>query len=522
MRLSVLLQPVSPQRVIGPVPGNGGVVTDPEITSIHYRSDRVQPGGLFVAIRGAVRDGHDFIADALDRGAVAVVVDRPVSHPVIVAEVADTRAALAHLSARFYGYPARRLVMIGVTGTNGKTTTVALMERMLTAAGLETGVIGTENYRYLGRTLKNPLTTPESADLHRILKEMADACVTHVLMEVSSHALDQQRVAGVCFDVGVFTNLTRDHLDYHGDMDAYWACKKRLFTDHMGTDPGREAGKTVINCNDPHGAGLVRETLNAVCIPVGKKPDGVYAEDVRYAPEGLSGRIVMPNDTFSFTSPMVGHYSLENILCAVGGATALGLDGGAIQKGVNGFGGVPGRLERVPNRVQRFVFVDYAHTPDALENVLSTLKPISRGRLICVFGCGGDRDRSKRPIMGQIAVSLADRVVVTSDNPRSEDPGAIIREIEQGVRKYLERETDATETKTADGGSGYLIEPDRQRAIQAAVLGSARDDTILIAGKGSETYQILEDRAIDFDDRVEAGKALRELEKDQPAAMCAM
>ncbi|MDY6905298.1 MAG: UDP-N-acetylmuramoyl-L-alanyl-D-glutamate--2,6-diaminopimelate ligase [Thermodesulfobacteriota bacterium] len=522
MRLSVLLQSVLPSRVVGPAGGNGGVVSDPEITSVHYRSDEVLPGGLFVALRGTVNDGHAFIEDALERGAVAVVVDRPVSLPVIAAQVADTRHALAHIAARLYGRPARRLVMTGVTGTNGKTTTVALIEAILAEAGIKTGVIGTENYRYLGKIFKNPLTTPESADLHRILREMVDAGVTHVVMEVSSHALDQQRVTGICFDVGVFTNLTRDHLDYHGDMETYGACKERLFTDYMGLDPGKETGTAVINANDRFGADLLKRLGRQRCIGVGPATVAIHAADLLATAEGLAGRIITSGGTLTLASPLVGHYNLENILCAVGVGQALDIPVAAMENAINRFTGVPGRLERVPNRMERFVFVDYAHTPDALENVLRTLRSVTHGRLICVFGCGGDRDRTKRPIMGRIAATLADIVFVTSDNPRSEDPDAIIREIEEGIRAGSGHEENGMSVSEAQTRADYVIESDRRRAIQAAVLTSGRKDTILIAGKGSETYQILRDRTIDFDDRVEAGKALREIKNDTPGAMCAI
>jgi len=522
MRLSFLLQSVSPLRVTGAGLSNGGVLSDPEIASIHCRSGNVRPGGLFVAVRGQHADGHDFITDALDRGAAAIVAEHDEIPNAIVARVHDSRKALASLAAAFYGYPAQKLTMIGLTGTNGKTTTAAMIENILRAGGLAVGVIGTGNYRFAGKQYTNPLTTPESIDLQRILADMANAGVTHVVMEVSSHALDQARVAGCLFDVAVFTNLTQDHLDYHGTMAAYWESKRLLFTRYLSTGDDGRMPTAVINCNDEHGRQLRRDLDHIRLIPVGETGNSgaVSPREIRYAPEGITGKLATPRGELSISSSLCGHYNCENILCAVGVSIALGVADDVVCQGIETFPGVPGRLEKIGNNSGRTVFVDYAHTPDAIANVLSTVRAFTSGRLFCVFGCGGDRDRKKRPDMGRIAVSLADGVVITSDNPRSEEPGHIIEEILAGIGDLAERVSGAGELSSPEGGKRYLVEPDRSRAIMAAVLASRPGDTIVIAGKGSEPYQILKDRTVDFDDRLEAGKALRLLENIRRPALC--
>ncbi len=521
MRLSHLLQTVCPRRVTGNGLANGGVMSDPEVTSIHCRSANVRPGGVFVAVRGQHADGHDYIDDALARGAVAVVAEKADIPNTIVAEVEDSREALGLLSAAFYGHPARKLYMIGVTGTNGKTTTAALIESVLKAGRLETGVIGTENYRYLGKIHVNPLTTPASIDLQRILADMADAGVTHVVMEVSSHALDQKRVAGCIYDTAVFTNLTQDHLDYHGTMAAYWACKQLLFTTYLGDGRDKIQPAAVINCNDPWGRRMSEELQRVDVIPVGEI-DGcaVFPEEIQYSPDGISGTIVTPDGELFVDSPLCGHYNCENILCAVGVGVALGIDRQTVRSGIAAFAGVPGRLEKVPNRAGRHVFVDYAHTPDALANVLATVRAIVPRRLFCVFGCGGDRDRKKRPEMGRIAVTAADRVVVTSDNPRSEDPAAIIDDIVSGIGDRATAVADHEHLGRPGADKRYLVQSDRGRAITAAMLATRPGDAVVIAGKGSETYQILKDKTVDFDDRLEAARALRLLDNCRQPDMC--
>lgn len=504
MKLSELLTSVTVDAMMAPedAPSN------PEITAIGYRSQAMRPGGLFVAIPGERVDGHTYIEDAVARGAAAVVAERPSAAGVPVIVVADSRRALAQLASRFYNGPAERLVMIGITGTNGKTTTTYLLESILQSAGFSVGVIGTINYRFAGQVRKAPMTTPESLDLQGMLAEMVRAGVTHVVMEVSSHAIAMNRIAGCWLDAAVFTNLTQDHLDFHGDMEAYWAVKKKLFTRHLITGPKRDRAVAVINGNDPHGSALLRE-LNGRGLSVGSAATNrIHPRGIVHDPAGQRGDLVTPEGTLRFNSPLVGQYNLENILCAVGTAVALGIPLERIQAGIESLGAVPGRLEPVPSSSGKFVYVDYAHTPGALENVLACLRPLARGRIICVFGCGGDRDPGKRPQMGEIAARLSDLAIVTSDNPRTEKPTQIIDHILVGTRRAVDHVYTPAQLAEGFTRRGYAVEPDRRRAIALAVSAARAGDTILIAGKGHETYQILGDRTIDFDDRVEARRAL--------------
>lgn len=492
---------------------------DPDIASIHYHTGDVRTGGLFVAMPGLKADGHDFIKQAVAGGAAAVVSQRPVDAPVPVIVVPDTRAALARLAARFYGDPADDLVLIGLTGTNGKTTTAYIIESILARAGLATGVIGTIEYCYAGRRYDNPMTTPESSDLQRILSEMRAAGVTHVVMEVSSHALDLKRVDGCRFAVAVFTNLTRDHLDYHHDMAHYWACKKRLFTEHLAID---EKPTAVINSNDSMAADLVAtlEKINspATILTAGDKPEAVIRPGAYTATgAGLEVTLTTPSGPIEIRSPMVGRHNLENIMSAVGVGLHLNLSPAIIKQGLEALAAVPGRLEPVANDRGLYIFVDYAHTPDALENVLQALVRLRRARIICVFGCGGDRDRTKRPLMGAIAGRLADLTIVTSDNPRTEDPDTIITEILAGDLQAGHTRLRAADLQRNPDQTGYLVEADRRTAIKLAVRLARPEDIVLIAGKGHETYQIRGTEKFDFDDRAEASAALSEADPDSPS-----
>ena len=502
--------------------GNRKGKWDPEIGSIHYRAQNVKPGGIFVAIKGLSADGHDFIEEAQARGASAIITQKPVRMPAmsgnygasgqgdpIVVEVENTRKALAAISSRFYGNPSEKMIVVGITGTNGKTTTAFLIERILENAGFTVGVLGTLNCRYSGKTMESPMTTPESLDLQRILSDMFNHGVTHVVMEVSSHAVDLFRVDHCCFDVGVFTNLSQDHLDYHGDMDSYWSCKKRFFTQYLNSAPQEDRIQAVVNCDDAKGPELVG-------IPAITALTTGCAEDHMVRPRqfkcdlsGIAGRISTPVGAFEFESPLVGRHNLENILCAAGTGVALSLPLEAIKDGIEAVSEVPGRLESVPNQIDRFVYVDYAHTPDALENVLSALKSMAGGRIICVFGCGGDRDRAKRPQMGEIAGRLSDLTVITSDNPRTEDPLRIIDQIKAGTEKAAPRRYSASDLVAGFRKQGYAVEPDRGEAIRLGISVSLPGDTILIAGKGDEKYQIIGNRRVPFDDRKEAKTALQ-------------
>jgi UDP-N-acetylmuramoyl-L-alanyl-D-glutamate--2,6-diaminopimelate ligase len=482
---------------------------DPEIGSIHYRSQDVKPGGLFVAIAGHAADGHDYIDDAIESGAVAVVSQKKIKGKALNIRVADTRQALADIAACFFGNPSERLTVIGITGTNGKTTTAYLVESILQQAGFEVGVIGTINYRYAGQTFDNPITTPESLDLQRILADMLRAGVSHVVMEASSHAIDLYRIRNCRFDVAVFINLSQDHLDFHGDMTSYWASKKKLFTEYLLEGPKREHAVAVINCNNKNGSELA-EILNVPVIMTGSGPnDTVCANNAQCDRNGIAGKISTPGGKFHFKSRLVGKHNLENILCAAGVGFALNLPVEALRSGIEAVSSIPGRLEHIENNAGRFVYVDYAHTPDALENAIKALSAVMQRRMICVFGCGGDRDKEKRPLMGEIAARLCDLAVVTSDNPRSEDPMTIIAQILDGARKANSRNYSASDLNDGFREKGYVVEADRQRAIQLGIKVSETGDTVLIAGKGHETYQILGTSTIAFDDREEARKALR-------------
>ena len=506
MKLSLLLEAVPVVRFHGR--------EDEVIQSIHYDSRTVTPGGIFVAIQGHRLNGHAYIEEAIEKGAVAIMTEREWSEQssVSVVEVENARLSLAALSSAFYREPHREVRMIGITGTNGKTTTAYLIESILRAAGLEPGVIGTINYRFGGRSFPNPVTTPESLDLMRLLRQMADNGSTHVVLEVSSHGLDLHRVAYCEFDVGVFTNLSRDHLDYHHDMESYWRCKKELCIGRLGVGSKRGQAAAVINWDDPRGKELFDE-VSVPCLRVGfAKACEIRAQDVKLNIDSTSGSVHTPHQgAFAFTSPLVGTHNVYNILTATGVAVALGLPLETIQKGIEALQGVPGRLEAVSNDLGLFVFVDYAHTPDALENVLGVLKGLTPGRLITVFGCGGDRDREKRPMMGRTAGRLSDLAVLTSDNPRTESPEAILADIVEGTAAAQSHQYDPEELKEGFEDVGYVVVPDRKTAI-ALGLGAARSgDTVVIAGKGHETYQILGETTVDFDDRVEAKKVLKEL-----------
>ena len=505
MKLSGLIKAVKPLSV----DHKGSGKKDPEIRSIHYRSQDVQPGGLFVAIAGHAADGHDYIDDAIKRGAVAVVSQKEIKSRVLNIRVADTRQALADIAVCFFDNPSERLTVIGITGTNGKTTTAYLVESILQQAGCEVGVIGTINYRYAGQTFDNPITTPESLDLQRILADMLRAGVSHVVIEASSHAICLYRIRGCWFDVAVFINLSQDHLDFHGDMESYWASKKKLFTEYLVEGPKSGQAVAVINCNSKNGSELV-EVLKVPVIKTGSRPDDtVHAQNAQCDRNGIVGEITTPGGKFNFKSRLVGEHNLENILCAAGVGSALNLPVEHLRSGIEAVSVIPGRMEHIENNAGRFVYVDYAHTPDALENVIKALSAVMEDKIICVFGCGGDRDKEKRPLMGEIAARLCDLAVVTSDNPRTEDPMAIIAQILEGARKANSRQYSASALKNGFKEKGYVVEADRQRAIQLGIRVSDPGDTVLIAGKGHETYQILDTSTIAFDDREEARKALR-------------
>ncbi len=489
-------------RIEGPEPATA--LADIDIGSVHCRAQNVEKDGLFVAIAGFSADGHDYVDEAVSRGAAAVVVEKPTPAPVPAVAVADSRLALARISAEFYGRPADRLTVVGITGTNGKTTTAWLVEGLLQRAGFRTGVIGTINCRYGGKIFDNPVTTPESIDLQRILADMAADGVTHVAMEVSSHGLCLHRIEGCALDAGVFTNLSQDHLDFHKTMEAYWKSKRELFVRHLGPDNPKPRTTAVVNIDDPHGAELAAEYTGSIVTTSLSANGAVRAENAVLRRRGIAADLVTPAGSRRIESPLVGRHNLENIVSAAGVGIALGISLPEVCEGIASVKRIPGRLEPVKGSRQRFVFVDYAHTPDALENVLQALKAVCRGRLICLFGCGGDRDRGKRPQMGAIAAKMSDLAIVTSDNPRSEDPLRIIDDILAGIAPLGLRRYEAGELASGFSDSGYAVEADRRRAIALAASCTGTKDTVLIAGKGHETYQIVGDRRRDFDDRKEA------------------
>jgi len=520
MKLSRIISGVASARVKGVSP-SAGQCADPEILSIQYRSDRVTEGSMFIAIQGTHVDGHRFIQDAVNRGASAIVVeDRHQSQAtddglkVAVVTVDDTRKALAAMSAQFYNNPSDNLYLIGITGTNGKTTTAYLIERLLLCRGIDVGVISTINYRYQGRVFANPLTTPESLDLQKILSEMAGAGVTHVVMEVSSHGVALDRIYHCRFDMGIFTNLTQDHLDFHGTMADYWACKRRFFIEYLADGPKSAHAVAVINHNDEKGRELLGALKDTRVIAVGQATSNLVASNgVVFDEYGMKGKILFGHDAAQFQSQLVGRYNLENILCAAGAGMAMNLSPSEIINGMASFDGVPGRLERIPSQSNRHIYIDYAHTPDALLNVLTTLREIITGRLICVFGCGGDRDRKKRPQMGEIAARLSDLAIITSDNPRTESPDAIINDIRPGVTSILNREYTMPALETGFDERGYAVQPDREKAIFLGIRAARNGDAVLIAGKGHEDYQIVGQKTLHFDDREKALAALNLVEK---------
>ncbi len=499
MKLKSLLENLQYERFTGD--------SEVEVNGITYDSRSVSEGDLFVAIKGSKVDGHLFLGEAVKRGAVALIVKESKECPAKVPciEVADTREALSRAAVHFYSRPCEQLSLIGITGTNGKTTVSYLLESILKTAGRKPGVIGTVNYRFPGHILKAPVTTPESLDLMRIMRKMADEGVDHVLLEVSSHALDQGRTRDCPFRLAVFTNLSRDHLDYHDSMDTYFEAKSRLFTSLGKERPGQNT-TAVINLDDPWGETLTgRTAAEVVTYGIRKKCD-FQAEDVRIGEAGLAARLKTPKGDGVVHSSLIGDFNAYNMLAATAAAMSLGVSLEEIVAGIENLAGIPGRLERVENRSRKNIVVDYSHTPDALAKALKALRPFAKGKLICVFGCGGDRDKGKRKEMGRIAAELSDLMFLTSDNPRTENPDAIISQIEEGVRAAgIMKQTGSPSRDTT--AKGYRIAPDRAEAITMAVHMAAEGDVVLIAGKGHETYQIVGREVRDFDDRKIAAQA---------------
>jgi UDP-N-acetylmuramoyl-L-alanyl-D-glutamate--2,6-diaminopimelate ligase len=471
---------------------------DAEITAVAFDSRKVAPGGLFVAIRGEKTDGNLYVPDAIRGVARAIVseqiapADLPENLAWVEVSAGSGRKALASVSANFYRRPAEALKLVGVTGTNGKTTTVFLVDAILRAAGMACGMFGTIRNRTPKHSQVASSTTPESLDLQRFLAEVRDAGGTHATLEVSSHALALERVWGCPFAAAVYTNLTRDHLDFHKTMDAYFLAKRRLFS---GTGAGAPLCG-VVNVDDAHGkqlAGLAQSTLTYGL------QNGADITTRKFTPSfaGLEFTAQTPAGKIEIRSPLVGRINVYNILAAVGAGLALGLTSAVIEEGIRSLDHVPGRFARIDEGQPFLVVVDYAHTDDALRNLIQTARDLLKGgRIITLFGCGGERDRTKRPLMGEAAGSLSDLVVLTSDNPRSEDPLGIINDAVVGLQK-------------ANGK--YVVELERGRAIEIALEEAREGDIVLLAGKGHETSQIIGNKIIEFDDHVIARKVLRKM-----------
>jgi UDP-N-acetylmuramoyl-L-alanyl-D-glutamate--2,6-diaminopimelate ligase len=486
MQLADLIQRLNAKSIVG--------LVDREITGVRYDSRRVTGGNLFVAVRGDVFDGHSFIEQAVDRGAIVVVGEQAaLSKRATVIVVPDSREALAQLASTFFGHPSGKLKMIGVTGTNGKSTTAFLLKHLLERANQSTGLIGTIQYEIGERRLPASRTTPESLDLQELLSQCVEAGCRNVVIEVSSHALSQGRSNEIEFAVGVFTNLTRDHLDFHRGMKDYFEAKARLF-ESLRQSP-REDRKAVINVDDPYGQQLVArfgKDLSIITYGMGARAD-FRASDFKVEMNGTSYRLDAKDKSYLVRLPLIGRFNIYNSLAALAAARAVGLDVRTAVQALAKAPQIPGRLEAVPAKRKFQVFVDYAHTDDALLNVVKTCRDLNPNRLILVFGCGGNRDKTKRPLMGAVADQYADYAFITSDNPRKEDPEAIVRDVEAGFKH-----------------KNYEKIVDRKEAITRAIAMAQPRDIVLIAGKGHEKYQEFSDHIVPFDDVEIAGRALEE------------
>jgi UDP-N-acetylmuramoyl-L-alanyl-D-glutamate--2,6-diaminopimelate ligase len=476
-----------------------------DVTGVAHDSRKVKAGDLFVALPGAVVDGANFASEAKEKGAVAVVAQRPVQVEGPVFTVPNARLALASIAANFYGKPASELMLLAITGTNGKTTTAWLLESICAAGGAATGRIGTIDTKFAGRTLEPTHTTPDALALHGLLRQMVDAGTDTVIMEVSSHALEQERVAGLTFRAAAFTNLSREHLDYHPDMEAYFQSKRKLFSDNLS--PG---GVAVVNGDDTYAARIYNELRSAkrMAWKFSRTAGEISAAGVEYSLAGIKATLKTPAGDIPVQSPLVGPHNLENILAAAGMALGAGFSRRDVQDGIGRVTRVPGRMERLESG-GRVALVDYAHTDDALKRSLEAARTLARGRVVVVFGCGGDRDRGKRPLMGQVAAENADLVVVTSDNPRTENPEEIIAQVTAGVEKGGLRRMSAGKAKS--GERGYLVDADRQAAIELGASLLKEGDVLLVAGKGHETVQIIGTEKRPFDDVAEVRAALEKL-----------
>lgn len=491
-RVEDIVKVISPIQVEGPQTA--------EVCHITADSRTVQEGSLFICLVGATVDGHSFVEKAVQDGAVAVVVSKPVTVPdhVALIYVEDTRQALQAAVPFFYDYPASKMRMIGVTGTNGKTTTTHIIAHLLRSQGYTVGVIGTVHILIDDQSYPIHNTTPDVADLQQILQQMVDAGVTHCIMEVSSHALALGRTAGVEYDTAVFTNLTQDHLDFHKTFDNYLAAKAKLFKQVSASYQVKEGKGAVINVDDAYGQSIVDVTTSPMITYSTEGKGSMNASDLTVTAKSSQFTLNYDGKSYPISTKIAGMFNVYNTLAAVGATLYEGLSMEEIVKGLATFTAVPGRFELIEEGQDFAVVVDYAHTPDGLENILQTAKKIVENRILVVFGCGGDRDATKRPIMGRIAAQYGDRVFVTSDNPRTEDPVQIVKDVEVGVKEGLR------------DGVDYDVIVDRREAIFAAIAEAKAGDVVIIAGKGHEDYQILKEETIHFDDREVAREALKE------------
>src|SRR5712691_4937168 len=487
MQLKTLLATIPVREIIGPV--------DRAVESIAYDSRRVQRNGLFVALRGEKSDCHDFIDQAIEKGATVIVAERAEKHPRATCVVVEnTRSAMADLSARFFNFPARKLKLAAVTGTNGKTTTTFLIKRICEKAGTRCGLLGTVRYEIGERVLPAARTTPESLDLQELLSQIANAGCRAAAMEVSSHALAQERTRGIEWDVAVFTNLTQDHLDYHRTMENYFEAKVKLF-EQLPQQQRKKKPVAIINIDDRYGRRLlakIDKKVSVLTFGMGARAD-FRASNYRMEFGGTSYQLDARGKSYLVRVPLIGRFNVANSMAALAAANSLGVN---LREAILSLGKspqVPGRLQAVPAKRQFQIFIDYAHTEDALVNVLKTLRQLEPRRLLLVFGCGGDRDRQKRPLMGRVADQNADYSIITSDNPRKENPESIIAEVEQGFRS--ER---------------YEKIPDRTEAISRAIALAQPHDIVLIAGKGHENYQEFADHTVPFDDVQVARRAIED------------
>jgi len=482
--------------------------TNIKISQITHNSKDVMPRSLFVAIRGYAVDGHTFIPEAIHRGASCIVLEDPSwippRPPALFIQVANSRKALALLASNYQHNPTRKLTLIGITGTNGKTTLTYLLESILNRANIPSGVIGTINYRFGSKTIEAKTTTPDPLILQEILSEMLASGVRTVSMEVSSHALSLHRVEGCHFDLAVWTNLSQDHLDFHHTMEDYFKAKEALFTHHLSISAKQNKG-AVINIDDKYGKRLTRSLSSFPILTYGRSPKAdVHPIKTELSSSETSLSVQTPKGIMNIKSNLIGYHNQMNILSAIATSVALNLPNSAIIKGLRNVI-VPGRLQPIYNSLNIGILVDYAHTPDALENALKSIKHLTNGRIITVFGCGGDRDRGKRPMMGSIAERLSNLVIITNDNPRTEDPSTILSEIEAGIQDMPLVSEEALTTAPR----GYLKTPDRKQAIYLAIQSASPGDIVLIAGKGHEPYQIIGTTKIPFLDANIAREAVR-------------